>query len=144
MSMRTNRKTKGIFRVGNPSGMGMTEYGRGMKSVKGYKLIAEKAERIDKIEYAGAPYVEDGDSARYIVTMGDGRKQEVEFYDFLDQYGGEMDDENEGKEIRMIQVVWDGAVDYDDSYDADSRRDVARAKKDLIARYGKLARAFLQ
>src|SRR5713101_7574187 len=50
MSMRTNRKTKGIFRVGNPMKMGMTEYGRGMKSVKAYKLIVEKAEKIKSFD----------------------------------------------------------------------------------------------
>jgi len=127
--------------------MGTAEYGRGMKSVKGYKLIAEKAEKIKSIEWIGAPYVEDGDGARYNVTMGDGSKHEVEFYDYFDHESG-MDESQEGEEVpqenRIIDVIWDGAVDYSDSYDDNDMRSYARVKRDLIKRYGKLARAWLE
>src|SRR2546429_5814716 len=115
-SMRTNRKTKGIFRVGNPMGMGMREYGHGMKSVKAYKLIAEKAEKIKSFEDKGSLYVEDGDGRRYAVTMGDGRTIDVEFYDYFDQSG-------EGSD-RMIDVIVEGALEYSDSYNADSAKDI--------------------
>ena len=145
MSMRTNRKTKGTFKVGNPMDMGTVEYGRGMKSVKGYKLIQEKAEKIVKFEQIGSPYVEDGDGALYKVTMGDGRTAEVEFSDALDNSEGPFEDEDldEDAEYRNVYVVWDGAVDFAEDYNANKPDQVAEIKASLIERYGDIARDWL-
>jgi hypothetical protein len=148
MSVRTRRGDRGpnrrTFRVGNPMKLDLPEYGRGMKSTKAYKLIKEKAERIDKIEPAGSVYVEDGEGSRYIVTFGDGRKAEVEFTDVADYEAGTIE-EGTGSEIepRNVQVVFDGAVDFFEGYDAADPKSIKEIRRDLIKRYGKLAKEWL-
>lgn len=142
MSYRTNRKTKGTFRVRNPGQMGMAEYGRGMKSVKAYQLIKEKAEKIKSFEHDRSLYVDDGDADQYKVTFGDGRTIEVQFYDYFPQDGGYGEDE-EGSNDRSIDVIVEGALEYSDSYNPDSKRDVARAKRELIDAWGPVAKDWL-
>ncbi len=139
MAFRTNRRKGGIFKAGRPLPLPVGK-------------IIPNAPEIVSFEDAGSVPVEDGSGQRYIVRYADSHSAEVEFTDAFDP---ESSEESEGeaewaedveeREPRMmysIRVVWDGAVDFHESYDANDEDDRNGIMKDLIARYGKIAEDF--
>lgn len=45
--------------------------------------------------------------------------------------------------MHNISVVWDGAVDFQESYDANDETDRMKIKKSLIGRFGKIGEDFI-
>lgn len=133
MSYRTNRKTRGVFKLGTkdatPPPMG---------------TIIRDAPEIVGFEGVGSVYVEDGEGSRYTVKYADGHTSEVEISDALDTEGyGEDEASDEDHEYRNVRVVWDGAVDFEDGYDGNSEESKDEITRSLIKRYGKIAEDFL-
>jgi hypothetical protein len=140
MSYRTNRKNGGVFKAGRP-----------LPPPVG-KVIASSPEIVSYID-GGSVYVEDGSGNRYIVKYADGHTVDVEFTDAFDAEASEIDEQEEEQaedvearepeKIYNIRVVWDGAVDFSESYNAEDVSDRFGVMKDLIARYGKIAEDYL-
>lgn len=141
MSYRHNRVKGGIFKAGRP-----------LPKPVG-KIIANEPAIVD-YEDAGSLYVEDGSGQRYIVKYADGHTAEVEFSDQFDAEASTDEEEIEenprieeeeqnATQMYNVTVVWDGAVDFAESYDANNERDRLGVIKDLIARYGKIAEDFV-
>ena len=115
--------------------------------------IIESHPDIVSFESVGSVYVEDGSGQRYIVKYFDGRLAEVEFSDAFDAESSEVSEEEVGqaednedrdvKQVYTIRVVWDGTVDFEESYNANSEDERLKVSKTLIRRYGKIAEDFL-
>lgn len=127
MSYRTNRKTRGVFKLGSKDARQPTEG----------KIIKGDPEIIG-FEDAGSIYVEDGSGERYTVKYADGSTAEVEFYDAFDP-----DSSDENTQSYNMTVVWDGAVDFSESYDANSDDSVDGMRHAIVARYGKIGEDFV-
>jgi len=134
MSYRTNRKTRGVFKVGSKT----------RESPSAGTIIRDSPEIVG-FDYMKSVYVEDGSGSLYAVRRADGSTSEVEMSDALDTEAGDEGDEgmNEDHEYRNIRVVWDGAVDFEEGYDGLSDDSMNEVKRSLIKRYGKIAEDFL-
>lgn len=140
MSYKTNRRNRGIFKAGRP-----------LPPPIG-KVIADAPEIVSYMD-GGSVYVEDGNGNRYIVKYADGHTVDVEFSDAFDAEASEVDEQEEEQaedvearepeQIYNIRVVWDGAVDFEESYNAEDVEDRFGVMKDLIGRYGKIAEDYL-
>jgi len=140
LSYKTNRRRGGIFKAGRP-----------LPPPIG-KVIKDSPEIVSYID-GGSVYTEDGNGNRYVVKYADGHTVDVEFSDAFDpeaSESGEVEEEQaedvearEPEQIYNIRVVWDGAVDFAESYNAEDVGDRFGVMKNLIARYGKIAEEYL-
>ncbi len=134
MSFKTNRKSRKVFPV--PVG----------------KVVASEPS-IVSFEDAGSIYVQDRSGQRYVVKYSDGHTAEVEFSDAFDPEGSEISEQEQehAEDVEQrepvqnysIRVVWDGAVDFQESYDSNDDDSRLKVSKSLVKRYGKLAEDFL-
>ncbi len=132
MSWKTNRKTRARFVSG--------------------RVIPSEPTIVGFEESFPIP-VEDGTGQRYIVKYSDGHTAEDEFSDAFDAESSEIGEEEveqaedvEARDPEMVynfRVVWDGAVDFSESYDSNNEGDRLALQKKLVKRYGKIAEAFL-
>jgi hypothetical protein len=131
-SWKTNRKTGKHFVIGN---------------------VIPSEPTIVSFEESFPIPVEDGTGQRYLVKYGDGHTVQVEFFDAFDAESSEVGEEEveqaedvearDAKQIYTLRVLWNGAVDFDESYDSNDSDARLRISKRLIKRYGKIAEDFL-
>jgi hypothetical protein len=114
--------------------------------------VISNAPEIVSFEDAGSAYVENGSGEKYLVKYANGSTVEVEISDTFDPESSDLtendlnraesEEDRDPKQIYNIRVVFDGAVDFSESYDANDSDDCLRIKKALITRYGRIAEDF--
>src|SRR5439155_16886440 len=134
----------------------MTEFRTNRKTRKRFPVVGKVISRepsIVSFEDAGSIYVEDGSGHRYSVKCSDGHTVEVEFSDAFDSDSSEMSEQEveqaEDVEARepvqnySVRVTWDGAIDFEESYNSADEDERLKLSKRLIKRYGKIAESYL-